>query len=206
MISTHFSLPVSLLLVLTLVPTIIHTYSGAVFDDGLTTKAIGNSHDAYKSEPTTRNAAWVERTFDTTDWLERIYTGPEGKNILLFAARSYNLKKLYHHPEIGIIHGTDLEKTGITRLGETGDIPVHLFRGRTGGGIAGYALLYDGIFIENPVKLQLQTSFEQLFSLRKNITLFFVYDSRHPRNVQFEPSPSAEILQQAINSFRNQKR
>ena len=204
MISSRYALPVILLLALALVPTIIHSYIGATVVDGLTTRAIEVQFDRWQSEPTSRKASWVEPTFDTSDWMERRYHGPDGENVLLFVARSYDLKRLYHHPEIGILRGVDLESEGTVQLPPRPDVKVHIFRERVGGGMAGYALMYDGRFVENPVAMQLQSSLEMLFSPRKEMTLFLVYEDDLPRGSDFGESGAAHILMQAIDRFNGQ--
>jgi len=204
MISSRYALPVILLLALALVPTVIHSYIGARVDDGFTVHAIDAQIDGWRSEPTSRKASWVEPTFDTTDWEERRYHGLDGENVLLFITRSYDLKRLYHHPEIGLLRGVDLISTGSRRLSGNTDLILHIFKSRVGNDIAAYALLYDGYFIENPITMQLKASFEMLFSRRKPMTLFLAYEKDVPVNAHFESTGAATILSAAINSFLSQ--
>jgi len=201
MISSRFLMPVMLLIVLALVPTVIHYYAAATTDDGLTVNAINRSIEGFRVESTARRARWVEETFASNDWLENRYTDADGAKALLFVARSYDLKRLYHHPEIGILRGVDLERGNIIRIASLPGIPIHFFRERSGAGAAAYVLLYDGEFVENPIIMQLKTSLQMLFSPSKPLTLFFVYDSILQRDSGFEVSPAAPVLAEAINSF-----
>jgi hypothetical protein len=201
MISSRFLIPVSLLIVLALVPTVIHYYAAATTDDGLTVNAINRSIEGFRVESTARRARWVEETFASKDWFENRYTGVNGESVLLFVARSYDLKRLYHHPEIGILRGVDLEREKVVKIASMPDIPIHFLRKRSGAGVAAYVLLYDGEFVENPIIMQLKTSLEMLFSASKPLTLFFVYDSMLQRDSGFEASPAAPVLAEAINSF-----
>jgi hypothetical protein len=91
----------------------------------------------------------------------------------LFVSRSYDLKRLYHHPELAVAYGSDLRDAGTLRL--TGDVVAHAFRGKSeqGNGLAVYALLYDGGFVDNPYIFQLRTAAELLFSPRRPMTILF---------------------------------
>jgi hypothetical protein len=200
-ISFRYLVPVSLLLMLALVPTVIHYYAAATNYDGLTAQAVNRPFDGFTDEPTARRAQWVEDTFASKDWFENRYTGVNGESVLLFVARSYDLKRLYHHPEIGILRGVDLERAEIIRTAGMPDIPVHFAKVRSGAGAAAYVLLYNGEFIENPITMQLKISLEMLFSARKPLSLFFVYDSTLQRDAGFVSSPAAQILAEAINRF-----
>jgi len=204
-ISARFAIVVSILLTIALIPTIVHEYIGAKVDDGLRVKTISTTLAGFSSNATNRRATWVKETFDSHDWMERRYIGTGGKNILLFVARSYDLKRLYHHPEIGILRGVNLKKEGIKKLPGMPGVPIHVFKSRTEKGLAAYVLLYDRRFIEYPILHQILTSVELLFSPRKPMTLFFVYDGLIRHDAQFEQSPAANILAKALNGFLSQK-
>lgn len=207
MTSSRFGIVVSILLTVALVPTIIHNYIGAKMEDGLQTSSISTKLAGLSSNATPRRATWVKDTYDSHDWIERRYTGQSGENILLFVARSYDLKRLYHHPEIGVLHGVGLDKGKIERLPGMTDVPVYVLKSQTGRGLAAYVLLYDGQFIENPILLQVLTSVELLFSPRKPMTLFLVYDDGRARqDASLEQSPAASVLAAAVKSFLSQQK
>jgi len=206
MISSRFGVAVSILLALAIVPTVIHGYVGARADDGLVTGTIDTTLGGLTSEPTRRRAAWVTEIFDSDDWIERRYRAPDGAEALLFVARSYDLKRLYHHPELAVLYGIDLKEGGTVPLPGMPDVPVHLLTNRieNRNGLGAYTLLYDGRFIENPIALQLRTSWELLFTPRRPMTLFLVYDRDLPPVASFQESPGAIVLEGAIHSFLSQ--
>lgn len=207
MISSRYTPSIVLLLLLALVPTIIHSYLKAKTDDRIVIKSILPDVKGYTSEPFTRhNAEWVKSMFDSEDWIERIYHPKDGKKIRLFITRSYNHKRLYHHPELGLSHGNDLKKEGIVFLGEERSIPVHLLRNSSGLGLVAYALLYDGQFIDNPVSHQLQDSLRQLVSASRPMTLFYVSDITTPASVDFSQTSAALVLKTAIAGFNLETR
>ena len=202
MISTRYGRVSGIVLALALVPTIIHNYVGAAATDGLTTEAISTTLGEFASKPTARRAGWVKETYDSDDWIERIYTAATGESALLFVARSYDMKRLYHHPEIGVLHTVSFSGKHVVRLPGMNNAPVHVLQTQTGRGSAAYALLYDGAWVEDPIALQLGTSLKLLVGPRKPTTIFLVYDKNSPLgSASFEGSPAEKILRDAVVSF-----
>ncbi len=204
MISTRYALPAALLLTLALIPTIIHSYLGSKMDDGMRTEEISSVLNGFTSVPAKRNKRWGEDVFDSKDWVERIYERSGTPKVRLFVARSYDHKRLYHHPELALSYGRNLKDDGLVLLRGEFDIPVHLLRGRESSELIAYALLYDGQYIEDPISHQIRDAFSLLFRPRKAMTLFYVSISNALRNEDIRASPSASVLLAAIQSFRSQ--
>lgn len=204
MISSRYALPVALILMLALIPTVIHSYLGLKTDDGLSIKNIKSELDNFNSIPTDRQSGWGEETFGCYDWVERIYTDEQGKSLRLFVGRSYDHKRLYHHPELALSYAKDLRSAGQIRLPGQPGIPVNLLRNETRPNMAAFVLLYDGKFIENPISHQIRGSLKQLISARKPMTLFYIADDNEPKNISFGQSPAALLLNKAIKSFMAQ--
>ncbi|HHH13735.1 MAG TPA: hypothetical protein ENJ98_05815 [Thiolapillus brandeum] len=202
MIALRYVPGVILLLAVALVPTVIHQYLGMEEDDGRRTAAVPQVLAGFQGRPAERRRAWGEATFGARDWFERIYEG-QGKKVRLFVGRSYDQKRIYHHPEIALSRGIDLEPEKLEELGE--GIPVHLMWEKDGRGVAAYVLLYDDRFIVDPVANQLRTALWQLFHPRRSITLFYVADRELPAGTPFEESAAARILREAIDRFREQQ-
>ena len=204
MISSRYALPVSLVLMLALIPTVIHSYLGLKTDDRLSVKKIKPELGNYNSEPTNRQPGWGEETFGSVDWIERAYTDEQGKTLRLFVGRSYDHKRLYHHPELALSYAKDLRSEGRIRLHGQPEIPVNLLRNEMRPNMAAFALLYDGKFIDNPISHQIRDSLKQLISARKPMTLFYIADDNAPKNTAFIQSPAASLLNKAIKDFMAQ--
>jgi len=204
MISSRYALPVSLVLMLALIPTVIHSYLGLKTDDGLSVKKIKFELGNFNSEPTNRQPGWGEETFGSVDWIERAYTDEQGKTLRLFVGRSYDHKRLYHHPELALSYAKDLRSEGRIRLHGQPEIPVNLLRNEMRPNMAAFALLYDGKFIDNPISHQIRDSLKQLISARKPMTLFYIADDNAPKNTAFIQSPAASLLNKAIKDFMAQ--
>lgn len=205
MISSRLALPVVLILALALVPTIIHNYMGLTIDDGLLVTRINPRLGAFTSEPTKRKAPWVKEIFDSDDWFERSYRDQNGSQVRLFAARSYDHKRLYHHPELALSYGQNLKDGGVAtiQLGQQ-KIPVHILRRTSGKGVSAYVLYYDDTFIENPIVHQVFDSINLLVSGRKQLTIFYLSDHNTAGAEDFAGSPAATVLVDAIQSFLSQ--
>mgnify|MGYP001820531188 CR=1 FL=1 len=144
----------------------------------------------------------MKSIFDSVDWIERIYNN-KGEKIRLFAARSYDYKRLYHHPELALSHGSNFKDEDIVMLPGDPEIPVFVLRSSSGSGIDAYVLLHEGKFIKDPVSHQIKEAFTQLFQTRKAMTIFYVSDTTSQEADKFNKTTSAYILAAAIQSFKN---
>lgn len=201
MISHRFAPVTVALLAFALVPTVIHSYRGLTVDDGLRVAAIPDVLAGAPSKPTDRRAQWVEARFEATDWFERTYrVGTDA--VRVFAARSYDPKRLYHHPELAILRGFETVAGGVGRLPDRPDVPVHLLAISRDGrrGLAAYVLLYDGRYVEHPLLFQIRTGADLLFSGRKAMTLIMASDLRGSA-ASPEKAPSLSVLGAAIDAF-----
>jgi len=206
-ISARYSLPVILLMALTLVPTVIHSYMQAREDDGRRTESISTTLAGMSSRPYTRHSPeWVKGMFDSEDWIERIYKNTNGDKVRLFVARSYNHKRLYHHPELGLSHGSDLIALGIVTMPGKPEVPVHLLTGNSGMGMVAYVLLYDDRLIHDPLQHQLGESLNLLVNPRRAMTMFYVDVSTQQAGDDFTLTAGARILNAAVQNFLASKK
>jgi hypothetical protein len=205
MISPRYAAPVAALLALALVPTVIHSYRGAAVVDGLRAEAIPARLGDMGSSPINRRPGWVKDNFDTDDWIERTYKVDQ-RDVRLFVGRSYDAKRLYHHPELALLRGTQTTPGPVAYATARPDVPLHTIEtsrdGRTG--VAVYALLYDGSYINNPILFQLKTSAALLVSGRRPLTLFMASDlSGDPDRL--DEAPATRVLLAAIEAFERQQ-
>lgn len=203
MLSTRFAVPVIVLLALAAIPTVIHSYFDSSRRDGRSARAIPARLAGELGVDAKRRADWGDDRFASDDWVDRRYgRSPEVK---LVVARSFDAKKLYHHPELAVDYGEGYEPATTVRLQQRNDVPIHVLRGGSSNGsrMALYALHYDDGYVENPILFQLRTSFRSLFSRRMAMTLFFAAQDL-PANVTVESSAAASVLLAAIEAFEKQ--
>ena len=202
MLSSRYAPAIVVALVVTLVPTIIHSYAGLVVDDGRHTASIPTMLASYSSAPAKRPVQWGESHFDSHDWFERDYR-LGGDTVVLTVVRSYDLKALYHHPELAVAyHDAKFDKAVVQTVPDHPDMPIHVLTNANDPAVAMYVLLYDGRFIEDPIQFQLRTAGELLFTGRKAMTLFFVRDDAAPEGAAPLEIPAAKVLVQAVDAFR----
>lgn len=201
MISQRFTIQVAALLSVALIPSVIHNYLHLKHEDGLATSAIETRLDEFISAPSTRKEGWGEYTFESYDWFERDYRN-NNQLVRLFTGRSYNHKKLYHHPELALSYGKDFRLEGIVNLSwHDRKIPVTVLRENSGTGLVAYALVYEHDFIENPIAHQIGTMLSQLVSPGKPLTLFYASDTQTKQSTPFEQTGAAKVLTAAIAGF-----
>ena len=201
MISARYAPAVLVLVVLALVPTLIHSYAGVVVSDGRRTTSVPTSLAGFTSRISDRNATWGQRRFESDDWMERVYATPRGETTLT-VVRSFDLKALYHHPELAIAYGADFANHTVENVGARTVVPVHVLR--TEGestSLAVYALHYDDAFVRDPIWFQIRTAGELLFGGRRAMTLFFAQTSTASSDADLSKEPAVAILLAAVDSF-----
>ena len=115
-------------------------------------------------------------------------------------ARSYDPKRLYHHPELGVAYGRRFDSPSIVQAAAgSRSVPIHVLSGEDG--LACYALLYDGEFVESPLRFEAGHILGTLISPQKQMTLFFAHGRVTPRPMT---SPVVQVLLAAIDSFLTQ--
>lgn len=201
MISPRYAVAVCAMLVLALVPTAIHVYAGAVVDDGRNAKAVPQVLNGFASEATNRPAEWGRRRFESQDWIERRYLSG-GDQVVLTVVRSFDLKALYHHPELAAAYGTDFQPARVQTFVAQPDVPVFVLEPRTEGPAAFYVLRYGDDFVTNPILFQIRTAGELLFTGRRAMTLFFAQQSGSPRvTSELSRQPALTVLLAAVRAF-----
>ncbi len=204
MLSTRYAIPVSILLTLALIPTTIHSYINTTINDGKSVHNIAVTLNNFSSTPAKRNTQWGMDIFGSVDWFERNYQDEKYNTARLFTARAYDHKRLYHHPELALSYGHNLEKSERLSLAGDSDIPVFVLKNKEDSILVAYALLYNDEFIKDPINHQFSESMRLLVSARKPMTLFYASQSGLPPNTQFEQSAVASVLALAIQNFQSQ--
>lgn len=204
MFSTRFAAPVLVLLALAAVPTVIHSYFDSSVHDGRSARAIPARLAGEIGADAKRRADWGVDRFASDDWIDRRYATPG--EVKLVVARSFDAKKLYHHPELAVDYGEGYSTTETLRFPQRSDVPVHVLRGGVNNSrrVALYTLHYDEGYVDDPIRFQLRTSIQSLFSRRRAMTLFFAAQDL-PEGAAIESSPAASLLLAAMDAFEKQR-
>jgi hypothetical protein len=203
-ISTRYVPAACAVVLMALVPTIIHSYAGLVVRDARSTAAIPTTIAGFTSVPSSRDQGWGKRRFESDDWIERRYLSGADE-VLLTVLRSYDLKRLYHHPELDVAYGAGYLSEEIVELDGAPGVPVHVLRASSEtDATAMYALHYGDEFISNPLWFQVRVAGELLFRGRKPMTLVFARDVRGRKGPDPDSYPSAKVLVPVIQQFAAQ--
>lgn len=192
-------MPLAVAVVIALVPTIIHSYADVRIDDGRSVSAIPMTLAGFPGRVSARDGEWGRRRFDSHDWTERKYVNGQSE-VTLTVLRSYDLKKLYHHPENDIAYGVPLRGRGTWTPPSHPDRPLHVMRSNTGQAMAVYALLHNGRFITDPIWFQIRSSLALLVSGRRPMTLFFALDDDE-RATSVGDADATKVVLDAIDRF-----
>lgn len=182
-LSARYATPVLIALALALVPTVVNSYIGrTVTETPELRAALPEVLGGVTSTPTSRKATTIKREFASEDWVEREFVETSGRRSVVLAVRSYDMKRLYHHPELAVSE-VDYEREVSERVdGPGGALDVHVLRSDTGDSVAAYALLFKGRTIGNPYLFQVMQAPELLLFGQRPLTLVFVEAPAGPRN------------------------
>lgn len=203
MISARYAPVLCVLVGLALVPTTIHTYMNLTFTDGRRTSQLPQLLADYRAIPGKRSVGWGQRRFESDDWIDRRYMRA-GDEVTLTVVRSYDLKALYHHPELAIAYhdGHTFQPERIERFPGREAIPVHVLQAvAPDTAIAMYVLEYDRMFVDNPIMFQIRTAGALLFSARKPMTLLFIEDATTAPNIDLRSAGVTRVLFEAVDRF-----
>jgi len=193
MMSSRYAPIVTVLLALALIPTIRNTYLDAHVTDGRSLETIPMVLAGRYGSATERGTRWATTTLAAEEAIERRY----GPDVTLFAARSFDAKQLYHHPELAVAYGRSYSESGVRPAAARPALPVHWLSGKDAWAI--YALSYGDDYVSDPVRFELRRAFVSLITPRQPMTLFFA----HGRD---QAPPDAEaVLLAAIDSFHAQR-
>lgn len=163
MISARYAWAAAVVLLLAAVPTVLNVYRrpAEIALGGLEEK-LGGRLGEFTAGP--RRAATIEEHFGARDFVTRRYRAIE-----LFAARSYDGKKLFHFPELALTYGR--AATAVR------DVPgarvIEFAQGREVH-VAAYALLYGRRGVEEPIRFHLSILPELFVGHREPMTLVYV--------------------------------
>ncbi|MCP3871049.1 MAG: exosortase-associated EpsI family protein [Gammaproteobacteria bacterium] len=204
MVSSRYVFPVAIILALALVPTVIHSYLDSRHIDGFSTQKLPVALGQFSSKKSNRDSGWGQEVFDSQDWIERIYDEGNGRLVRLFVARSYDHKRLYHHPELALSYGMTMTSQGIVQLPGNESVSANLLVDERGRSVIMYSLLYDNELVEDPISHQIKDSMNLLTGARKPMTLFYVSSVKAKSTEDPRLTPAARVLELAVQSFRSQ--
>jgi hypothetical protein len=183
------------------VPTVVNSYVGRkVVEAPPVVEQLPTSLEGYSSTPTGRRPNAVRREFDTDDWVERSYSRSGDDSVQLMVARSYDMKRLYHHPELALSERDYPEERLVEAGGAAGPVVLHVLEGDPDGLVV-YALLYGRETVGNPYVFQLKVVPEAMLTGRRPLTLVFAEQTGPSRGRAVEETPAFALVRAALASL-----
>ena len=190
----------AVMLAVTVVPTVVHSYLPTTATDGRATARIASRLNGLDARATDRSLVWLPGAMAVVDYTERLY----GRDLRLLAVRSFDAKRLYHHPELAVAHGDDYGRATVVRAADRPDVPIYVLKGARDR-LSAYTLLYEDRFVEDPISFQLRNVVSLLVRPRQMMTLLFVRGSPDSSEYPAGKSPAEQLLLAAVDSFLAQR-
>ena len=178
MIATRHTWLVAALLLLALVPTYLNVYrQPPALEPGVLAAAIPADLEGYRNAaPGRHQADWAAAHFAAQDFVERKYrVGTQ--ECELFAARTYDGKKLFHFPELALTYGRSVTAERREELDLADQVlPVRVleFRNRTSVRLSVSTLFYGKEPVRDPMPFLFRTLPALFVGQREPMTLIYV--------------------------------
>ena len=146
MISPRYAWAATALLCFALVPTVANVYAGP---EPLPAGELARMLPAASASEGRRRAEWVQTHFGAADFVSRVHGDVE-----LFAARTWDGKRLFHYPELALTYGRACTARRLVWVGtDAGRLPVRVLEFKNAGAtrLAAYALGYGTRPVERPI-------------------------------------------------------
>lgn len=191
MISSRRAWAAAAVLLVAAVPTVMNVYRPAAEPLAGTLEAdLGQCLGPF--EPGPRTAGSIEDLFGAKDFATRQYGAIE-----LFAARTYDGKKLFHFPELALSYGRVA-----TAARDVEGARVIEFAREDGVHVAAYALLYGRRPVAQPIRFYLSILPELFVGRREPMTLVYVQGDAAPGGEKALEGELKDLLARAVEALR----
>lgn len=203
-LSLRYVRPLSVCLLLALIPVVVHSYFRAEIDDCKAPRAFV-PESAQASHSGGSRDAWMRELFQSSQWDEGSFLR-EGLRFDFSIIRSYDAKRLYHRPETSLVERAVVERRGMDWVNtDSGVLPIHrAYYGATDPVIvAAYLLVYRSSPVASPYWPQLRAAPVQLLSGRRPMTLFFIQARASPSSLREMEKVERDWLLSSWEKYRS---
>ena len=197
MISSKYAWPAAGLLLVALVPTLLNVYRAPEpIEPGSLAADIPQALGPFaRSVAGRRKREWVKGHFGADDFVSRRYG-----DLTLFAARTYDGKKLFHFPELALTYGRAATDRRSERYGE---FPAHVleYRDQKGFHLSAYALFYGDRPVEDPISFMLSILPERFLGKREPMTIIYVQGDAGPEEEEALTADLEKLLAAAGEAY-----
>ncbi|MFQ5515264.1 MAG: hypothetical protein ACE5FG_12635 [Myxococcota bacterium] len=205
--SRRYQLPLTVLLLLTLIPVAVHSYAGLRRDECREPEALIGYAGATPPDPGRDRR--MRKRFAAQEWWEgTLDPTPQAPALRYVVIRSLDAKRLYYRPDDRLLSGGSPERREIEWLDTEGvPLPIHHSRyaipSRAGPRrMVGYLLTYQGRPVANGALVQLRSAPAQLLRGRSPMTLFLVWGEVSAAQAEAAEDHARRWLLAAWESYR----
>jgi hypothetical protein len=207
-IATRHTWLVAGLLLLALVPTYFNVYrQPPALEPGALDIAIPVELEGYRdAAPGRHDAGWVAAHFASHDFVERTYRVGT-LELELFAARTYDAKKLFHFPELALTYGRSVTAERAEErdvAGRTVPVRVLEFRQRATVRRSASALFFGREPVRDPMRFLLRSLPALFVGQREPMTLIYVQGEAHADHEAALAQELEELLAKSAAAFLNE--
>jgi len=204
-IATRHTWLVAGLLLLALVPTYLNVYrQPPALEPGGLAAAIPADLEGYRDAvPGRHQSDWAAAHFAAQDFVERKYR-VGAQELELFAARTYDAKKLFHFPELALTYGRSVtaeRREELDVADETVPVRVLEFRNRTTVRLSVSALFYGKQPVRDPMPFLFRTLPALFVGQREPMTLIYVQGEAHADDQAALSKEIEELLARSAAAF-----
>jgi len=201
-LSLRYVRPLSVCLLLALIPVVVHSYIRVQVDDCGNPSALLPQFDpAYG--PSSKRDAWMRDRFQSSQWQEGSFS-QDGLRLDFSIVRSYDAKRLYHRPENSLVEEQAVVERRVIEWVQdgSGSLPIHrAYYGDTDPAIAvAYLLVYRSAPVASPYWPQLRAAPAEVVTGSRPMTLFLVQARGSPARLPEMEKIEREWL---LSSWRN---
>lgn len=173
-VSSRYTRPICFSFLPVLAVVVVHSYVGIRSDDCPGSAAVSAELAAGGSP----SSPGMRSVFDAFDWHDGTLAVPQTSSHLKFAVvRSYDPKKLYHHPEVAFVREAAATGRGLDWVTVDGEnLPIHraYYSVKQPAIFVAYVLMYRSQPVSNPYWTQLRSFPAELLTGQRPMTLFFI--------------------------------
>jgi hypothetical protein len=203
-LSLRYVCPLSVCLLLALVPVVVHSCLKVEIDDCRAPWAF-MPEPAQASDSRGSRDAWMREFFQSSQWREgSFFQG--GVRFDFSIIRSYDAKRLYHRPETSLVEHAIVQGRGIDWVqADSGAVPIHraYYVDTDPAILVAYLLVYRSSPVASPYWPHLRAAPAELFRGRRPMTLFLIQARGSPRSLREMEKAEREWLLSSWEKYRS---
>jgi hypothetical protein len=183
---------------------VVHSYLNLEIDDCKAARLLV-PQSVPASDSSRKRDAWMRDQFEASQWHEGSFV-KDGQRFDFSILRSYDAKRLYHHPENYFANRAFVRERRIEWVStHSGAVPIHrvYYSDPNAAVLVAYLLVYRSSPVASPYWAQLRAAPVELFSGRTPMTLFLIQARGAPGTFPVMENVGREWLVSSLGNYRS---